>query len=230
MTITINHLDAALKSAMIHPDGKYSVVDVFNRAQELAEANAQQEQYISAEEARKLGAGNAEWYEDYRKGWEVCDKDTFEEGCQYRAIKQPEPVIEDVSLADSIERAKAFYKPVRPTVMLTIDDEPAQMLTPEQCEAERLSLIGTHDLQFKSDSCVIKEGLASESRWFAFGNDNNEYRLIRKQPKVEMWCVNGVPIVPVGKKYDVFAKGTKTVVDMLVLSKAIEALITKEFV
>lgn len=83
------------------------------------------------------------------------------------------------------------YK-LKPTVKLTIDDEPAKMLTPAQCEAEMLARIDTHDLQFKSDSCAIKDWLASEPRWFEIGNDNSEYRLIRKQPKQISW--KNVPV------------------------------------
>jgi hypothetical protein len=81
-------------------DGKYSIVDVFNKAQELAEANAQQETYISAGEARKLGAGNAEWRivaSEIEPRWYLCTEqinycDSIE--YRYRAIKQaqPEPV------------------------------------------------------------------------------------------------------------------------------------------
>lgn len=42
--ITTDHLNEALKSVAAHADGQYSVVDVFNKAQELADkAQAQPE-------------------------------------------------------------------------------------------------------------------------------------------------------------------------------------------
>lgn len=53
--ITAEYLDKALNAVVMHPDGKYAIVDVFNKAQELLK-QATQDQYISADEARALGA------------------------------------------------------------------------------------------------------------------------------------------------------------------------------
>lgn len=81
--------------------GDYSVIMAINKAIEiaLAEANAQQETQISAEEARKLGAGNAEWFGTF-SSWIVCSE-AFQyptwsgtSKIKYRAIQpkaQPEP-------------------------------------------------------------------------------------------------------------------------------------------
>jgi hypothetical protein len=93
--ITVDHLNAALKSVAMHADGKYSVVDVFNKAQELAEANAQQETYITADQAQKRGAGNAEYRSNKFWVWQTCGENfMYWSTLQYRAIKQaqPEPV------------------------------------------------------------------------------------------------------------------------------------------
>ena len=123
--ITVDLLNEALNAATPQADGKYSIVDVFNAAQKLAEANAEQEQYstnviesgltvkipdsvlhdcngkplkkeqtlISAEEARKLGAGKAEWFDCAFKQWKLCTPDicNYHPYFKYRAIEQ-EPV------------------------------------------------------------------------------------------------------------------------------------------
>ena len=127
------------------------------------------------------------------------------------------------------------YK-LRSTVKLTVDDEPAKMLTPAQCEAERLARIDTHSLQRKGwsyrwfDSCVESAGgfVESNARW------GIEYRLIRKQPvKVEMWCVSGVPIVPVGNDVIRYYTGNfrcNNQEDAIKLRTAIEITVTKELV
>ena len=88
--MTIEHLDAALRAVKPQPDGMYSIVDVFNKAQELAE-QATQEQFIAAKEAKALGVGNAEWYDAYEKEWKVCGVNCFEDGYRYRAIRKEVP-------------------------------------------------------------------------------------------------------------------------------------------
>jgi hypothetical protein len=68
----------------------------------LAEQSAEPEsEYITAEQARKLGTGNSEWFDAEDGNWFYCEKatDYFPRGHierKYRAIKQaqPEPVKE----------------------------------------------------------------------------------------------------------------------------------------
>ncbi len=83
------------------------------------------------------------------------------------------------------EPAIYTYK-LKGTVKLKIDDEPAKMLTPEQCEAERLARVDTHDVEVLTDGHKLWE-LADSEFLSAF-----EYRLIRKQPKQVSW--NDVPV------------------------------------
>ena len=111
--ITTDHLDAALKSVAMHTDGKYSIVDVFNLAQEIVETSTQPDNLITADEARKLGSGKAEYR--YRRllsswkwyAWIECSA-SFEESTptwevQYRAIQpqaQPvQPADKDIEIA-----------------------------------------------------------------------------------------------------------------------------------
>ena len=83
---------------------------IANKAIEIALAEQSQEQYITAEEARKLGA-DAEFYASDCKEWRSCKNITnfltnFDDGevIKYRAIKQPEPVetIDHVKLLGEI--------------------------------------------------------------------------------------------------------------------------------
>lgn len=79
-----------------------TAVDICNRAIEiaLAEQQAQQEsEFITAAQARELGAGKAEWRHNlYRPNWVICVKglDYKSEingvAVEYRAIKKSEPV------------------------------------------------------------------------------------------------------------------------------------------
>jgi len=86
MKITHEHLDAALRQ--VAESGNYSVLAVFNAAQDMAEAS-KPEEYITAEQARALGAGNAEFY--YHGGWVTCSGYCYPNTPKYRAIKQPMP-------------------------------------------------------------------------------------------------------------------------------------------
>jgi hypothetical protein len=94
--ITITQLHYDIASVRLPP--KQSVVAICNKAIEiaLAEANAQQT-YISAEEVRELGAGNAE-FQDCTGVWHECESfgsicfhypTTFNDGevIKYRAIQ-----------------------------------------------------------------------------------------------------------------------------------------------
>lgn len=210
------------------------------------------EQYITSDEARKLGVGNAEAL--YNGNWITCNIHCiYPSGLKYRAIKQPEPVEqwqendnsrgfdklaekqhpelliptcqvrnEDTGELKTMTREAAkllqaetkdvcdwfypemmgnpliaiaplgfgdvgiyTYKLKANLVKLTIDDEPSQMLTPSQCEAERLALIDTHDVESRSNfaCCRIFEK-DDTANWFAFDFNGAEYRLIRKQPKL----------------------------------------------
>lgn len=105
ITITEKHIKATGES-FGRPTAEWLAL-VCNKANEIAQAEYEadwlkldaekkQETYITAEEARKLGAGNAEF--QYNDGkWGVCDKwciynDT--ENFKYRAIQaQPEPTL-----------------------------------------------------------------------------------------------------------------------------------------
>ena len=85
--ITQAHLDKAYD----YPEDAKSLLGLFNKAIEIALAEQRQEQLlISADEARKLGAGNAEWRWECGK-WAVINRlfPYFTEA-QYRAIKQPD--------------------------------------------------------------------------------------------------------------------------------------------
>jgi hypothetical protein len=72
------------------------LLDIINRALELqyeAEANEQQETYITADKARKRGLGNAEFFGKFSNQWILCDEFcSYRPDFKYRAIKQPEPV------------------------------------------------------------------------------------------------------------------------------------------
>ena len=115
--ITTAHLDVALKSVAMHANGKYSIVDVFNKAQEMVEAQAQPHDLITVEEARKLGSGNAQ-FQLHTGEWKKCESLFHHEfspldgrKIKYRALKpiQPEPV----DLPDKIEADKP--EPVQPS-------------------------------------------------------------------------------------------------------------------
>lgn len=71
------------------------LIDICNRAIEIAQAEA--EQFITAEQARALGAG-AEYYQPESERWITCEHlerfpASFHDGevIKYRAIKQPKP-------------------------------------------------------------------------------------------------------------------------------------------
>lgn len=77
------------------------------------------------------------------------------------------------------------YK-LKGTVKLTIDNEPAKMLTPAECEAERLARVDTHDLQFIfDDETWEKVRLEKPVYWSV--NLKYEYRLVRKPLKQVSW-------------------------------------------
>lgn len=104
------YLQAEKQLCVISP-----LIEIINKALELQHAAEQsQEQYITADEARKLGAGNAEY--QYSKNnapwteWITCYLGCrYEESddswkVKYRAIKQPEPVaigMRDATYKDS---------------------------------------------------------------------------------------------------------------------------------
>ena len=115
--ITTEHLDAALKAVVQHADGKYSVVDVFNKAQELAEANAQQEQAIKQPEpttgcaCKFVGSLNTLRCE-LHEAWHVALHEWAERAKTAEAgLTQPEPV-ETVGVYCG--NIKIFDMPVEP--------------------------------------------------------------------------------------------------------------------
>lgn len=89
-----------------------SAIDAHNKA------NAEQEQYITAEEARKLGAGMAEYFQ--AGVWIPCDYDcSYLDNFKYRAIKQPAPEVPQYpSPYEKIE-------PVEPLKQVSLVDIPA---------------------------------------------------------------------------------------------------------
>lgn len=94
MKIQQSHIEKAMREM---PGYQYRMVDLANRAIEIAQAEAEQSEYISADEARALGAGGAE-YLDYRGDWTTKDIDQYQtislftgKPIKYRAIKQPKP-------------------------------------------------------------------------------------------------------------------------------------------
>ena len=178
--ITIEHLDAALKSVMIHPDGKYSVVDVFNKAQELAEGlglqvgyacsancneQATQDQFISAEQARALGAGNAEFHATGWASWHICGETcNYFDGYQYRAIRKEvpaEPLNElETKLAEALQTIFVLVEPHAELKALY-----AQQVTDGTLDDfvwEFLNEAGDYQHCFSA-----MDGIASEPLWFA---------------------------------------------------------------
>ena len=102
---------------------------------------------ISAEEARKLGAGKAEWYAPMDKTWNVCDshftytekfewrKDPyFGVRIKYRAIKQPEPV-EQINHIELLGEIYGFLQSICPE---GIADE-AFRIVPEAIRAQAIA-------------------------------------------------------------------------------------------
>lgn len=89
MKIKQVHWDKAYTEHLTQ-EAAFVFIDLANRAIEiaLAEANAQQETYLTADEARKLGAGNAMYLLDGI--WIPCDGVHYHDNFKYRAI-QPQP-------------------------------------------------------------------------------------------------------------------------------------------
>ena len=84
ITITDAHWIAADKAT-----GGYNYVEMCNKAIEIALAEKASEQYITAEEARKLGAGKAEYFHHWSNVWLLCHLDcSYDHNFKYRAIKQ----------------------------------------------------------------------------------------------------------------------------------------------
>ena len=85
VTVTDKHTIEAMKEL---------APQLANRAIEIALAEQSTEQYITAEEARAMGAGKAEWFDDAFNQWNLCTPDicNYHPYFKYRAIKQPEPV------------------------------------------------------------------------------------------------------------------------------------------
>ena len=88
----------------------------------------------------------------------------------------------DVGFTCTSENKGRYQLRLKPLVKLTIDDEPVKMLTPAQCEAERLARVDTHDVEYRSFTAKweMKDHIVwtSNKKYFA------EYRLILKQPKL----------------------------------------------
>ncbi len=74
----------ALPENLLPPESKKALGDWIDSEQE----------YITAEEARELGAGKAEWFDDAFKQWKLCTPDicNYHSYFKYRAIKQHEPL------------------------------------------------------------------------------------------------------------------------------------------
>jgi len=97
-TITQSHVDKAcdeLRRAKVHDYLQLKNVDICNKANEIALAEQQESEYITAAQARELGAGNAEIRNAHTDNWIVCGEGfKYHPDFIYRAIKQaqPEPV------------------------------------------------------------------------------------------------------------------------------------------
>jgi hypothetical protein len=107
--ITQKHWTQAM-DALISPI--MQSVDVCNKAIEIALSEQANEQYITAKQARELGAGRVEFYAPNLQKWLVCGEvfnylDCFEEKykqttIKYRAIKpQAQPVSWNTKYTDS---------------------------------------------------------------------------------------------------------------------------------
>jgi hypothetical protein len=95
ITITGKHWAEAVRQL-----GGYSNLAICNKAIEIALAEQQESEYITAEQARELGAGNAEFQYQGETKWRACNSDcryNADPSIKYRAIKQaqPEPVDPD---------------------------------------------------------------------------------------------------------------------------------------
>ena len=93
--ITRKHYDEAFDYCV--ENASPTAVDICNKAIEIALTEQSTEQYITAEEARKLGAGKAEWQGDSGEWYECGERCSYNKTwgdlpLKYRAIKQPEPV------------------------------------------------------------------------------------------------------------------------------------------
>jgi hypothetical protein len=75
----IPHITKEQAFAIDKDDPDYWFATVNGR---IDKANAQQETYITADEARKLGAGNTEWrHSIYKPDWTLCGK-----RCEYKSV------------------------------------------------------------------------------------------------------------------------------------------------
>jgi hypothetical protein len=112
-------------------------------------ANAQQEsEYITVEQARELGAGNAEWL-SISGDWSVCDK-----GCSYRAT----------SVND--ESFEIKYRAIKQAVGTTVNGEPmpveeAQELLRTTYDSHDWSINDTTQIKRRDDVIALlkEEGL-----------------------------------------------------------------------
>jgi hypothetical protein len=120
---------------------------IINRALELqyeAEANEQQETYITAEQARELGAGNAEFnHPTMRDEWNVCAEtcsypnSIYGENYKYRAIRaQPDDSV--IRVGDKVRIGVYVCGEFKPmSLAIVVEDVDAQL-----CRVDKMSLHG----------------------------------------------------------------------------------------
>ena len=108
---------------------KDDLLEIFNNRIDKANAEQQESEYITAEQARELGAGNAEFFGNDTQSWYECEagckyfSEIYNKPVKYRAIKQaqPEPVDQHAKLraeyakqATEIDELKAKLAEVMP--------------------------------------------------------------------------------------------------------------------
>lgn len=96
--MTIPHITIEQAIAFAGAVFPLELLKIYN--ERIDKANAEQERpIITAEEARKLGAGKAEFQNDFGE-WVICGEEHLNYVAKYRAIKQPEPVA--IGMRDAI--------------------------------------------------------------------------------------------------------------------------------
>jgi hypothetical protein len=133
----IPHITKEQAFAIDKDDPDYWFATVNGR---IDKANAQQETYITADEARKLGAGNTEWrHSIYKPDWTLCGKrceyKSVIDGThlQYRTIKQSQP-----EPADPTKLLGEIYGFLQSTCPEGIADE-AFRVVPESLRAQAIA-------------------------------------------------------------------------------------------
>lgn len=154
---TQKHIDNA-KKILHYP----SELELLHKAQELAENEVEQSEYITAEQARALGAGNAEFMNDFGE-WCVCGPEHLNYVAKYRAINQP--------------------KPAEPQNLVKLDGE---LMSREAAIAKYEAVKDKCDVYCWSKQ-TPEFDLTENPKWLVNGKFGDEYQLRPKAKKVISW-------------------------------------------